>query len=90
MVINLIFSIFLLVVTNATEKSGYQLSPTSPPIAFLAQYYTVKLRVVGLSNPTFYYDGLPSFLTASDNGTIEGIPDQIGSFLVKVNYSSGN
>jgi len=89
MVINLIFGILLLVVTQESEKSDYHLTPASPPLGFLAQYYTVNLRVIGLPNPTFSYDGLPPFLAGSENGTIEGIPDQIGSFLVKVKYSSG-
>ncbi len=89
MIISLIFGIFLAFVVKTNEITDYHLSPASPPIAFLAQYYTLKLRVIGLSNPVFTYDGLPTFLAGSENGTIEGTPDQIGSYLVKVSYSSG-
>lgn len=81
MIINLIFSIFTVVVAKANETTDYHLSPTSPPIAFLAQYYTLNLRVIRLSNPVFNYDGLPIFSTGLENGTIEGTPDQIGSYL---------
>ena len=49
MIINLIFSIFTVVVAKANETTDYHLSPTSPPIVFLAQYYTLKPE----SNKTF-------------------------------------
>jgi hypothetical protein len=70
MVINLIFSIFLVVLTKAMEKSDFYLSPSSPPLAFLAQYYSVQFRVIGLNNPSFSFKELPKFLQGSENGLL--------------------
>lgn len=43
-----------------------------------------------MSNPIFSFDNLPECFTAYENGTIEGIPDKIGSFAIKVNFKSNH
>jgi len=89
MLINLIVSIFLFAAARAVDISDLYLTPSSPPTAFLAQYYTVQFRVAGLNNPSFSFIGLPSFLEGSSNGSVQGVPESMGSFSVKVAFSSG-
>lgn len=70
------------------SSNNYFLTPPLPPTAFTGQYYTVQLRVIGMSNPTFSFDNAPSFLATDPNGTIQGYPDQIGSFPMRVHFQS--
>lgn len=90
MLINLIASIFLCAFAQIIEKNDFYLTPISPPTAFLAQYYTVQFRVTGLNNPSFSFNSLPSFLVGSENGSVQGVPESMGSFVIKVAFSSGN
>ncbi len=79
----------LLANTLASDDSdGYFLSPPLPPTAYKGEYYTVQFRVIGLDNPIFSFDNLPACLKSYDDGTIEGTPDKIGSFAVRVNFRS--
>ncbi len=85
--------LLLLLITVAFQHSDnynqYEISPALPPTAFIGQYYTVNFRVGGLSTPDFTFDNLPSCFTGSSTGTIEGIPDSIGSFNIRVSYRNG-
>jgi hypothetical protein len=73
-----------------STSSNYQLSPSLPPNAFVGQYYTCDFRVQGLTNPTYQFSNLPSFLQASSSGRIEGTPTLKGTFTINVQYSSGS
>jgi hypothetical protein len=64
------------------------LSPPLPPTAYKGEYYTVQFRVIGIDNPIFSFENLPSCLRGSPDGTLEGTPDAIGSFAVKVCFKS--
>lgn len=64
------------------------LSPPLPPTAYKGEYYTVQFRVIGLDNPVFSFENLPACLHGSPDGTLEGTPDKIGSFAVKVCFKS--
>lgn len=72
------------------SDDGYFLSPPLPPTAYKGEYYTVQFRVIGIDNPVFSFEKLPSCLTGSPDGTIEGTPDAIGSFAVKVNFKASH
>jgi hypothetical protein len=79
----------LLSTSFAQEDDGYFLSPALPPTAYKGEYYTTQFRVIGLDNPVFSFDNLPACLKSAVDGTIEGTPDTIGSFAVKVHFKSG-
>ncbi len=89
----LMFKYLLVAVLLATsiasdDSDGYFLSPPLPPTAYKGEFYTVQFRVIGLDNPVFSFDNLPACLKSYDDGTIEGTPDRIGSFAVKVHFKS--
>ncbi len=69
-------------------SDGLFLSPPLPPTAYKGEYYTVQFRVIGIDNPYFSFENLPSCLKGSPDGTVEGTPDVIGSFAVKVCFKS--
>lgn len=88
----LALTLFLLLLTLSTQggnRNQYSLSPNLPPTAFIGQYYTCNFRVGGLANPSFSFKNLPSCFTASSSGTVEGIPNESGSYSVTVNYQQG-
>lgn len=70
------------------DSDDYFLSPPLPPTAYKGEYYTVQFRVIGIDNPVFTFEGLPDCLKGSPDGTIEGTPDRIGSFAVRVCFKS--
>jgi hypothetical protein len=75
--------------TCASDHSdGFFLSPALPPTAYKGEYYTVQFRVIGIDNPVFSFENLPDCLRGSPDGTLEGTPDVIGSFAVKVCFKS--
>ena len=84
----LIFSVLLACALAQENPDRYFLSPPLPPTAFQGQYYTVQFRVIGIDNPQFSFSNLPPFLTAYSDGTIEGTPDRLGSFVAKIKFES--
>jgi hypothetical protein len=48
----------------------------------------VQFRVIGVDNPQFSFSNLPPFLTAYADGTIEGTPNRLGSFVAKLKFQS--
>jgi hypothetical protein len=70
------------------SSDGFFLSPPLPPTAYKGEYYTVQFRVIGIDNPVFSFKNLPSCLRGSPDGTLEGTPDTIGSFAVKIDFKS--
>jgi hypothetical protein len=84
-------AVLLLTVTlQQAGSSGLFLSPPFPPTGFIQQYYEVRFRVRGLNQPSFSFDGLPSFLKGSDNGVVSGTPDAAGTYKFTINYSEGS
>lgn len=71
-----------------SNQSFYQLSPPLPPTAFFGQFYTCQFRVSGLSFPAFRFEGLPQGIKGDPSGVVKGIPQQQGSFLITVYYST--
>jgi len=84
----LIFSVLLACTLAQENPDQYFLSPPLPPTAFQGQYYTMQFRVIGIDNPQFSFSNLPPFLTAYTDGTIEGTPDRLGSFVTKLKFQS--
>lgn len=82
--------ITLLVLAQQYNTPDYFLSPPLPPTAFVGQYYTVRFRVIGVDNPLFKIEGLPKCFKASPDGVIEGNPDKVGSYPIKVTFSVGS
>lgn len=70
------------------NQPGFMLSPPLPQTAFVGLFYTCQLRVIGLDFPVFGFKGLPKEFNSSSNGTITGIPKNIGSYLITVSLSS--
>jgi hypothetical protein len=86
----ILISVFLILSQQTLNSySQYDISPSLPPSAFIGQYYTCQFRASGLKNPSFSFENLPSFLTASSNGAIEGIPTDSGSYSITVSYQQG-
>jgi hypothetical protein len=82
----LIFSVLLACTLTQENPDRYFLSPPQPPTAFVGQYYTVQFRVIGVDNPKFSFSNLPPFLKGYSDGTIEGAPDKLGSFVAKIRF----
>lgn len=74
---------------NHQSYNQYEISPIIPPTAFVGQYYTVNFRVNGLAKPDISFDNLPDCFTALNTGTIEGIPDTVGSYNIILRYRNG-
>ena len=83
--------LFLLVAAsqNHNGPNQYEITPIIPPTAFVGQYYTVNFRVNGLAKPDISFDNLPDCFTALSTGTIEGVPDTVGSYNIVLRYQSG-
>jgi hypothetical protein len=84
-----LFIVLLLSVALAGDDSdSYFLSPPLPPTAYKGEFYTVQFRVIGLDNPVFSFEGLPPCFKSYEDGTIEGIPDVVGSFSASVCFQT--
>lgn len=93
MIVRIAALIFLLLLSLSTQTrdnyNQYDILPNLPPTAYIGQYYTVKFRVSGLTTPIFTFKSLPSCFTTTDDGTLEGTPNKVGSFSIVVSYQSG-
>lgn len=85
---SLIIVLLLSVALAGDDSDSYFLSPPLPPTAYKGEFYTVQFRVIGLDNPVFSFQALPPCFKSYDDGTIEGIPDVIGSFSASVCFQT--
>lgn len=86
------FQLILLLIAicfSQSSQSKYFVSPSLPPTSYYGEYYTVHFRVIGMDNPTFSFENVPDCFKAYNNGSIQGTPDKIGSFSIKITFSSG-
>lgn len=83
------YLIAILLITSSLQQDVLFLTPTYPPTAFAEQFYEVRFRVIGLTNPTFTFANLPSFLKGSESGVVSGTPTSTGTFKVTVSYTDG-
>jgi len=84
----LLLAILFASVCSHDGNDDYFLSPPLPPTAYKGEYYTVQFRVIGVDNPLFSWENVPSCLKGSPDGTLEGTPDKIGSFAARINFKS--
>lgn len=84
--------LFLIVAAHQNHNGYnlYEITPIIPPTAFVGQYYTVNFRVNGFAKPDISFLNLPDCFTALNTGTIEGIPDTVGSYNIVLRYQSGS
>ena len=83
------YLIAILLITSTIQNDSLFLTPTYPPTAFFEQYYEVRFRVIGLTNPTFTFTNLPSFLKGSESGVVSGVPASTGTFKIVIAYTDG-
>ena len=83
------YLIAILLITSTIQYDTLFLTPTYPPTAFFEQFYEVRFRAIGLSNPAFTFTNLPSFLKGSESGIVSGVPTSTGTFKVTVTYTDG-
>jgi hypothetical protein len=79
----------LLLTVSLQQGSTLFLTPTYPPTAYYNQYYEVRFRVVGLTQPKFTFTGLPSFLNGTTDGIVSGTPSATGTYKVGLSYTDG-
>jgi len=84
----LLLAVLLTSACAGDSNDDFFLSPPLPPTAYKEEYYTVQFRVIGIDNPVFSWENLPSCLKGSPDGTLEGTPDTIGSFAAKIYFKS--
>ncbi len=78
----------ILAILALTVYSSVFITPAYPPNAIQNQFYTVNFRIRGLDFPACKFTGLPEGLKAESDGTISGVPAQVGSYSIKLLYSA--
>ena len=79
----------ILAILALTVCSSIFITPAYPPNAFHNQFYTVNFRIRGIDFPSCKFTGLPEGLKAESDGTISGVPAQVGSHSIKLVYTAG-